>query len=551
MSDDPFRLTVSVQHADGTETRWAADESDPANQPQGLSFSTVLPGGFGDYSLTLARDLIAHADENLLDSIVFRGPGGEIAYEGRVHRLPRARGGEKTLTVQGTGWSSHLSDFRAFREIYRDCDLTRWTGELSGANVTRLIAATLIPRDNNPGVIREDSGSPYLALGWANQAAWTTPYPYSAATYRSGGIPIGSVYYAWKRVANLSSGGTSWNWGVQLATDDTMASFDNTADLEAAGPGAGTLTATTSGRTYAQVELYYGAAGGAAELYRLGWTSLAVYGNHGLTKRGTEPAAGYYCSDIITNVIQRAAPRLNIGQLDDSGFIIEQCAYQQQPTTAGAVILDVNRFDLYDWFVWEDREFTRVNPDPQRLTWNVRLGSGIDVGLEGDDVVELASSAYVYYTDQYGVEKVYGPTGATGCTLTSDYLLGDGSDPYTQQGIDAPLVVELTDVHTDALALQVGMARLAENNAPQRSGEIKISGMVDHPTEGPVPCWKVRAGDYLQITDKPGGDAPRKIVQTRYDHATRTVTCTVGSGPLYRLDGLLARMGVRAGVLGV
>jgi hypothetical protein len=59
----------------------------------------------------------------------------------------------------------------------------------------------------------------------------------------------------------------------------------------------------------------------------------------------------------------------------------------------------------------------------------------------------------------------------------------------------------------------------------------------------------VRAGDYIRISDR-AGDAPRKIVTTSYDHSSRTLTATVGQGPLYRLDGLLQRVAVRQGTLG-
>lgn len=128
-------------------------------------------------------------------------------------------------------------------------------------------------------------------------------------------------------------------------------------------------------------------------------------------------------------------------------------------------------------------------------------------------------------------------------------VLGDGTDPYSKHGIAGPMSVTLDSQCADDIALELGAALLSENNAASRSGTVKISGYVEHPTQGKVPCWKIRAGDYLQVTDLPG-DVPRKIVQTKYNHADRSIDCTVANGPLYRLDALVARMAVNLSILG-
>jgi len=546
---DPFRLSATVEHADGSVTRWAEDELDPENQPANLNFTTQNPGGFGTFSLTLPRGLVPGPDEALLDSVTLTGGGGRVAYEGRIHRLPRQQGASKGVTVTGVGWSSHLSDHKAVREIFVDRALTRWDAPMSTQRQTNLLTlANATPRGADSGVTPDDTGAPCITQQWV--ADWVAnAIPVAEARYDSAGIPLGSLYYAWKRGAN-TGGSAPFRWGAFLADDDTLGSSDATGSLVAAGPGSGTLTATTAGRKQAAVQFYYDnpAANSGGLTYQLLWTALAVYGRHGLAKRGSEPAAGFTASDVIANIITRFAPRLRVGALDDSGYVIPQLAFSD-PTTAEQVILEANRTQLYDWFVWDDRTFTMVNPDPDRLTWQARLSDGDEVGLEGDDVVQLASSAYVYFTDVDGRARIYGPTGATGCDYTSDLLLGDGSDPYTQHGIDAPITFTLSTPATPDQALQVGRIWLAEHNTPTRSGQIVIRGLVEHPTEGKVPCWRVRAGDHVQIMDRVG-DLPRKIVATSYDHSSRSVTCTTQAGPLFRIEGLLARFGVEIGILG-
>ena len=539
---DPFRLSANVKHRDGGITRWAADDIDPENQPGAITFGTVNPGGFGTFSHTLPRGLEPGVDENLLDSITYRGPGGQVAYEGRLHRLPRTAGDDRLVTPQGVGWSSHLSDFRAFRELYVDRTTSRWRGMGAKRKYDLMNASYGV----NDGAALQDSVTP--AIQTALQQPWTTQAQ-CEAWYDGGGIPLGAIAYFWQR-NNLDYTDTNWEWGVRLEDADDSFSGDTTGSLRAAGASYGYLSAVGATRRFALAYLYNGHTVSGDRINAIDWTNLIVYGDHGLARRGAEPNAGFFASDIIRDVIQRTSPRITIGDLAENGFIIPQAAFYE-PTTATDVILKMNAYALNDWFVWEDRVFSMVSPDPVNLTWNARVygqGSNAKVKAEGDDVLQMASSAYVFYSDPWGRPKVYGPTGGLFCTSTSDYLLGDGSDPYSLQGIDAPLTLNVPDRITDEAALQIGRIWLAEQNAPTRSGTIDISGFIDHPTEGPVPCWRMRAGDYIRLVDRTG-DIPRKIVSTSYNHQSRTVTCTLQAGPLFRVEGLLQRLGVQAGIL--
>ena len=425
----PLRLSVAVTGAGGNVTRWGGDEPDGRNVPVGLGFSTSMPGGFKDLTLTLPRRIdVDYADLALFDTVQVLGAGGETAWEGRVQQLPRSHDTDTTVTVGCVGWAAHLKDDPGFREIYVDRDFSHW----EGPSVARRKTMASVNTGLQDFAVAADDATGQPALITRVTGAWSAAgLPDCEAIYDAGAnVPIGSLYYAWTKGANVGAADGQWVWDALLSTDDTIASVDSTGTLRAAGPGTGTLTATAT-RRVAGLQLYYtaGPAGGDGVAYEILWTCLAVYGAHGLTKQGTDSATsarGFYASDMVRHAVRKGAPLLS-AEFTSAGGLIEPTAFSvphaefRDPTTVEDVILKLNAYHLWEWGCWENRAFFFRAPDPARLTWEARLDEGVSLDLEGDAGEGVYNGVIVSYTMPDGSKHTVGPPGST-CESTDSAL---------------------------------------------------------------------------------------------------------------------------------
>lgn len=531
----PLDLHAELVYPDGTTVRWDRDSREAKDRPTGMSFRTQRYTGFADAQLTLNRRIdLDYPDLDLLDGINLVGHDGSSAYEGTIGSEPRSLEGTPQIGIQAQGWMAHAKD-QQFVEPFVDRDPSKWVSP-AARRVASLISSSFMLGASSE--LADEAGEQVVELDI--QGAWASPYKPNAEAWwlPQAGIQIGALYYDFSayNTATMTGGDPNWNVIARLCSDDAASSTDDSANLYP-GPSAGYLSASAA-RLAAAIRLRYNAtpAGTQGATFYARFAKLAVYGTHGLTRRGEDPG-GLYVSDMLAYIAQRWASKLDTSGIQATTFPVPHASFLTDIYPYDA-FLALNAYHRWELAVYEKRRLLYYPIDLTDWDWEIRLSDhGTGVKLQGDDITALANGVIVRYQDlNTGYETRLHPS-------QFPELRDENPDnPANKAGRQLYTTLPLSMPTTQEGAIQMGRAYLAEFNQPKAPGEINVMGHVRDRAGHWQPAWKVRAGDRLIISDLPN-DRVRVVGETNWDHDAKTLRIAVESS-FKQLDAIMARLNV-------
>lgn len=531
----PLRLSVDAEAPSGKHFRWSGDADAPF-APNGISFSTTIPGGFEELGLTLRRrPKENYGDLSPYSNLRVTGAGGQLAWEGRLEGTPRSSGDDMAINPNAVGWQAALEDDQTALVVYVDRDLGSWA-DATGARrlaIYNVFSGLFYNVLTTPSVEPGDDGEGALRLNLDERASVGA----ACESWYDSRTGLSSVYYAYEG-KNLAAADV----GAISGSSDSVGTTTTTGtDVVTGATPSGTQTETAvSGYRYAFASLSRAATTINSDADRqLVLSDVAVYGNHGLTKQGTEPEAGFYASDIIDHAVSTWAPGLS-RNIDQTGFVIPHLVYLDY-TTAAEIVRDANRFHLWDWGVWDDKTFHYYEQGRRGRNWRARIGP-TNLQEAGPQMDRIYNGVLVSYPDVDGTTRTAGPTGSGADTESDDLIDSDQANPANAAGLRRWAKIESSAVTTAAGATEIGRRFLAQSAQTNTSGQATIVGVCidDHGVRRPA--WQIRAGDTIQFTDA-ADTSPRRIIRTSYD--ADTLTCSIDlDSPPEGLDALLERLSV-------
>lgn len=542
MERPPLALEVGIETPDGMFARWGADDqARPENQPQGLSLSTAMPGGFDTAGCTLARDpRRAYPDAKPLSKFQARGlGGGTVAWEGRLEQLSDTGGNTSALTPQAVGYQAALDDDNSAAMIFIDQMYGGW-GDPPLPQQIALLANPYVL--GSPSTGADPTGNPRLVMEIDDSVAGQQM---QAQAWYDAGVAglIQKIYYAMTRGHGISNASPWFEAASIIAYDGTTVTTEVTSGNLIGGTSSGVITASTPSRYGVVVHAYTGSPAGAGGQYQSYW-QVAVVGNHGLPVKGAWPGSlGLLASDIIGYAVATWAPEIGVSaeSVQPSVFVIPQLAYMS-PTTASQMIKDAAQYELLDWAVWEGPTLW-CNPfgtSAKTRNWRARVGE-CQLQEAGQDVSRLFNGVLVTFTAADGTTQTVGPPGSTAQTTDPTLQDTDPENQANQAGIRRWATLSM-GTSTPAGAITTGQQYLLAQKQLDLSGQASLVGHVQDDRGVWWPAWMVRAGDTLTIADA-ADTTPRRIVSTSYDAPSVTNTVQLNQPP-DQIGALLQRLSV-------
>lgn len=519
------------------------DQKDLTERCDSLVFSATDAGGFEIATLGLPA-----ADRPKKGAQVWIRQGLETAWLGRTAEIAdHSQHGRATRTTGCEGAVAALHD-NPMQMIYVDRDLTQWSDPSTSRQIS-LIGTNKSLASSTPA---PDTASGLPSVVQEIDDSWVPPYlPLCEAWYDGGaGNLLAAIYY------NLLASGPvlATTDEVLLSSDDIATLFENSANLYTTVGASGYFAPGTPYR-YGMLQKAYATtpAGAQGARYLTTWRNIAVYGNHGLTRRGADPG-GFYPSDIARHALSQVSGVTPGTIVDSTGYIAPHVVYRT-PVDPATIIDDMAKLMGWTWGVWEPSTILGSQP---RLDFRPSPSDATAIVTKADcDQLDITSRlgdlydiAEITYTD------VAGKLGISTVKLANPQMVEAGIAHRTLQlNMGLGSAAAATAFGLFALALSQISARAA--------GQATLPVAVRLPGGGSKPAVLLRPGiDRLRIVDLIDGGPMFDLGNVRRDvFRISRVETTVGKDgtPSTRaeldtgtnlLERLQARLALADGVVG-
>ncbi len=545
----PDRLAVRVADPSTGQTiaRWVEDEHKTENVISGITKSGEMPGGHEEAGGVLPRDpRVDWPDAAPYLDYFLEGAGGEKVFEGRLDKAPESDGDRMVIEPKAVGHQRALEDRKGIiGPGLIDCDLSKW-GEPSLARrkvlsdaAIKLLAATSV---GGASIDPEDPEAIKAAIvnDFNNVETVATDTEAGEAVYSSGGVDIGAILY--DCLGDLAKGEATANWEstVALGMTDTFATSIVGVDHDTAAALEQTVDATGEGFQFARVRNRLNAVSEGAALKRIfGWQPKVV-GNHGLQPQGTWPNIGFTAKQMLAYAIPLYTYlTVNEEEMEDLGYVITQ-AWFSEPGGMDAVVKELTKYELLDWFVMRDKQFELRVPGSYGRLWQAYAGPS-ELKETGEDGSRLWDRIVGRYTDVDGSTRTVGWPGSGANTESEALIITDPDHPAVRAGVTREDLLDLKGISTPERAIEACERWLADANELSHAGEATLRGYVQDDCSIFRPVSQIQPGDWIRFPDaSSNGTGYRKIVAVSYDHDNRAASVTLDAPP-NAIEALLER----------
>ena len=522
----PSKLAVLVRAPDGTPiARWAEDESKLENVLGSLGKSGDMPGGHTELSGALPRDPTkSYPDLALFSTAELQGVGGEKLWQGTIRQEPED-GERETIEVKAVGDKQFLEDDETVvGPGFIDGDLTKW-GEPSAQRKLNLMppASTYSPASAQTDIGWQGAGEAPPAIQMNLQ--YDNGHPIAESWYRGEGAPIGRLLYDYFVVGSLGEEAPNWHANAGISSDDLRTSLGALSfDHHFTGAIAQEISGI-GGEAFLQV-FYEGPYTGEGSNVA-GWRNVKVVGPQGLTLQGTAwPNVGYVAKQMIPYIVEGSGLTTKDELLGDDGFVIPQ-AWFAAPSTRMSKLVEVTKYGLLDWFVFNDRILQYRFPETYGRKWRLSPGSGTPKNA-GQDANRVWDQLMVTWQDVDGSTKTVGAPGMGAQSSDTRLQITDERNAAVAAGRPRRKLLALNGVCELEPAIRTGQRFLEEAQNLAQSGEATISGYCQDEYGIWWPAAYVQPGDWAA---DPGTQNYRKITSVNYSHDSKSASVTLGAPP--------------------